>query len=174
MHDKAMTTLAGPGAFEFWIVDAETRTVLVHREASGMRLYRADEAVPLPMFGSQIVLSQLFVGSNRRPSDQTEHSGPLSSPSSEAAHAFQADPWQRTWISSSWPAYWIWICLTDDPETQTTVSTHQVPHLKSAVDETGLQRPDSDRSEPTGDPITPVAASGDCWCDVDPDGWLFR
>jgi hypothetical protein len=92
----------------------------------------------------------------------------------EAAHAFQADPWQRTWISSSWPAYWIWICLTDDPETQTTVSTHQVPHLKSAVDETGLQRPDSDRSEPTGDPITPVAASGDCWCDVDPDGWLFR
>jgi hypothetical protein len=62
MHDKAMTTLAGPGALEFWIVDAETRTVLVHRKASGMRLYRADEAVPLPMFGSQIVLSELFVG----------------------------------------------------------------------------------------------------------------
>jgi Uma2 family endonuclease len=62
MHDKAMTTLAGAGAVEFWIVYAETRTVLVHRKASGMRVYGADEAVPLPMFDSQIVLSDLFAG----------------------------------------------------------------------------------------------------------------
>ena len=42
---KAMTTLAGGGAVEFWVVDPETRTVLVHRKASGMRVYGADEAV---------------------------------------------------------------------------------------------------------------------------------
>ena len=62
MLDKAMTTLAGAGAVEFWIVDAETRTVLVHRKASGMRLYSAGEAVPLPMFGARVVLSELFAG----------------------------------------------------------------------------------------------------------------
>jgi len=62
MHDKAMTTLAGAGAVEFWIVDAETRTVLVHRKSSGMRVYGAEEAAPLAMFGSRIVLSELFVG----------------------------------------------------------------------------------------------------------------
>jgi Uma2 family endonuclease len=62
IDDKAMTTLAGAGAVEFWIVDAETRTVLVHRKASGMCVYGAGEAVPLPMFGSQIVLSELFSG----------------------------------------------------------------------------------------------------------------
>jgi Uma2 family endonuclease len=62
MRDKAMTTLAGAGAAEFWIVDAETRTVLVHTKSSGMRVYGAGETVPLPMFGSRIVLSELFVG----------------------------------------------------------------------------------------------------------------
>jgi hypothetical protein len=62
MQDKAMTTLAGAGAVEFWIVDAETKTVLAHRKASGMRVYSAGEAVPLPMFGSQIVLDELFAG----------------------------------------------------------------------------------------------------------------
>jgi Uma2 family endonuclease len=62
MRDKAMTTLAGEGAVEFWIVDAETRTVLVHRKAGGMQVYAGDESVPLPMFGSRIVLSDLFAG----------------------------------------------------------------------------------------------------------------
>jgi Uma2 family endonuclease len=62
MHDRAMTTLAGAGGVEFWIIDAETATVLVHRKASGMRVYSADEAIPLPMFDSQIVLSDLFAG----------------------------------------------------------------------------------------------------------------
>jgi Uma2 family endonuclease len=62
MHDKAMTTLAGAGAVEFWIVDAETKTALVHGKASGMRLYSAGEAVPLPMFASRIALSELFIG----------------------------------------------------------------------------------------------------------------
>ena len=62
MHDKAMTTLAGAGAVEFWVVDAETGTVLVHRKASGMRVYRAGEAAPLAIFGSQIILCELFAG----------------------------------------------------------------------------------------------------------------
>jgi len=62
MHDKAMTTLAGAGAAEFWIVDAETKTILVHTKAAGMRVYGAGEAVPLPMFGSQVLLSELFAG----------------------------------------------------------------------------------------------------------------
>lgn len=62
MYDKAMTTLAGAGAIEFWIVDAETRTVLVHRKASGMRVYGDGEAAPVPMFGSRMVLSDVFLG----------------------------------------------------------------------------------------------------------------
>ncbi len=62
IEDKAMTTLACAGAVEFWIVDAETRTVLVDTKASGMRVYSAGETVPLPLFGSRIVLSELFVG----------------------------------------------------------------------------------------------------------------
>jgi Uma2 family endonuclease len=62
MYDKAMTTLAGAGAAEFWIVDPETRTVLVHRKASGMRIFGADEAVPLLMFDARIALSELFAG----------------------------------------------------------------------------------------------------------------
>ena len=62
MHDKAMTTMAGAGAVEFWIVDAETRAVVVHRKASGMSVYGAGESVPLPLFGGAIVLSELFAG----------------------------------------------------------------------------------------------------------------
>jgi len=62
MHDKAMTTLAGAGAVEFWIVDAETRTVVVHRKAGSMSVYGSDDSAPLPMFGSRIVLSELFAG----------------------------------------------------------------------------------------------------------------
>lgn len=62
MHDKVMTTLAGAGAVEFWIVDIETRTVMVHAKTSGMHIYAADGVVPVPMFGSRILLSELFAG----------------------------------------------------------------------------------------------------------------
>lgn len=61
MHDKAMTTLAGAGAVEFWIVDAASRTVRVHSKATGIHVYSGDDAVPLPMFDAQIALSELFV-----------------------------------------------------------------------------------------------------------------
>jgi hypothetical protein len=45
MHDKAMTTLAGSGAVEFWIVDLDSRTVTVHAKGSGMCVYRGDARV---------------------------------------------------------------------------------------------------------------------------------
>jgi Uma2 family endonuclease len=63
MHDKAMTTLAGSGAVEFWIVDLETRTVTVHSKGSGMCVYRGDALVPVPLFsGCLCTASDLFVG----------------------------------------------------------------------------------------------------------------
>ena len=39
MLDKAMTTLAGEGAVEFWIVDPESRTITVHSRLAEMRVY---------------------------------------------------------------------------------------------------------------------------------------
>ena len=63
MHDKAMTTLAGAGAVEFWIVDLETRTVTVHAKGSGMCVYRGDALVPVPLFSGYLgTVSDLFVG----------------------------------------------------------------------------------------------------------------
>jgi Uma2 family endonuclease len=63
MHDKAMTTLAGSGAVEFWIVDLDTRTVTVYAKGSGMCVYRGDTLVPVPLFsGCLCTVSDLFVG----------------------------------------------------------------------------------------------------------------
>jgi Uma2 family endonuclease len=39
LHDKAMTTLAGQGAVEFWIVDPESREVRVYTRTSGHQIY---------------------------------------------------------------------------------------------------------------------------------------
>jgi len=61
LHDKAMTTLAGAGSVEFWIVDAKTRSVTVFT-AGGMHLYEGDVAVPLAMFAGEIHLAHLFAG----------------------------------------------------------------------------------------------------------------
>jgi Uma2 family endonuclease len=61
LFDKAMTTLAGAGAVEFWIVDAKTRTVTVFT-ASGMHFYDGDMAVPVALFDGQIHLADLFAG----------------------------------------------------------------------------------------------------------------
>jgi Uma2 family endonuclease len=44
LHDKAMTTLAGEGSIEFWVVDDDTRTVTVYSK-SGMSVYGAGESV---------------------------------------------------------------------------------------------------------------------------------
>lgn len=62
MLDKAMTTLAGEGAVEFWIVDPATRTVTVHSAHEGMHVYGEDFAVPAPLFGGCIHVAGLFGG----------------------------------------------------------------------------------------------------------------
>ncbi|MEJ7609482.1 MAG: Uma2 family endonuclease [Bryobacteraceae bacterium] len=58
LHDKAMTTLAGQGAIEFWVVDPQERMVTVYTKTSGMHLYR--DAVPVAMFAGYVELNQLF------------------------------------------------------------------------------------------------------------------
>lgn len=59
LHDKAMTTLAGEGAVEFWIVDPKNSTVKVYSKSSGVRVY-TDGAVPTPLFDCPIALTDLF------------------------------------------------------------------------------------------------------------------
>jgi Uma2 family endonuclease len=60
MLDKAMTTLAGEGAVEFWIVDPATRTVAVHGTRTGIQVYGKGLAVPSPVFGGTIDVANLF------------------------------------------------------------------------------------------------------------------
>jgi len=59
LHDKAMTTLAGEGAVEFWIVDAKARSVKVYSKTTGVQIYR-EGAVPVPLFDCPISLDLLF------------------------------------------------------------------------------------------------------------------
>lgn len=60
-HDHAMTTLAGESATEFWIVDPKPRTVTIYNKKSGMHVYTAGHAVPLPYFGGQhLCVSDIF------------------------------------------------------------------------------------------------------------------
>lgn len=62
LHDKAMTTLAGGGALEFWILDPDSRSVTVHRKASGRSVYAGDSIVPVSLFAEQLRLADIFVG----------------------------------------------------------------------------------------------------------------
>ena len=48
------------GAVEFWIVDAKTATVAVYSKTSGVRIYSAPMAVPVPILGDRIQLELLF------------------------------------------------------------------------------------------------------------------
>jgi Uma2 family endonuclease len=59
LHDKAMTTLAGEGAVEFWIVDPKTRSVKVYSRTAGVQIFRQG-AVPVPLFDCRIELDILF------------------------------------------------------------------------------------------------------------------
>jgi Uma2 family endonuclease len=61
LSDKAMTTLNGEGAAEFWIVDAKSHSVTVHTRA-GMSIYRAGQTVPVGLFGGSISVDELFAG----------------------------------------------------------------------------------------------------------------
>ena len=60
LHNKAMTTLAGAGAVEFWVVDPKTASVAVYSKASGVGLYRAPIAVSVPILETWIDLEVLF------------------------------------------------------------------------------------------------------------------
>ena len=60
LSDKAMTTLAGDGAVEFWIVDPKTTSVAVYTKTSGVHVYRAPQAVPVPILADRIYLEALF------------------------------------------------------------------------------------------------------------------
>lgn len=62
LHDKAMTTLAGHGSVEFWILDAETQTVTVYTRTSGVHVYSSELAVPVHFFGERIYVSDIFSG----------------------------------------------------------------------------------------------------------------
>lgn len=58
--DKAMTTLAGNGAVEFWIVDAKTTSVKVYSKTAGVRIYHAPDEVPVALLNTCIPLDRLF------------------------------------------------------------------------------------------------------------------
>ena len=63
LRDKAMTTLAGDGAVEFWIVDTDTETVTVHSKLAGIRIYRQQDIVIPSIIGSPLCpADDLFVG----------------------------------------------------------------------------------------------------------------
>jgi len=59
LHNKAMTTLAGNGAVEFWIVDRATRTVTVYSK-TGMSVYGLAESVPLPITKRRIPVADML------------------------------------------------------------------------------------------------------------------
>ena len=60
LHDKAMTTLAGQGSVEFWIVDPEARTVTVFTKTSGVYVYGIGLAVPVALLANRIHVSDIF------------------------------------------------------------------------------------------------------------------
>lgn len=60
LSDRAMTTLAGEGAVEFWVIDPKTSSATVYSKATGIHAYRAPASVPLAMFGGSIDLGALF------------------------------------------------------------------------------------------------------------------
>jgi Uma2 family endonuclease len=60
LQDKAMTTLAGEGALEFWVADPKTASITVYSKARGVHVYRAGAAVPLPIAEAGISWETLF------------------------------------------------------------------------------------------------------------------
>jgi Uma2 family endonuclease len=60
--DHAMTTLAGRGAREFWVVDPETSSVTVYSEDRGITVYRGDMEIPTVVLDGAVLckVSDLF------------------------------------------------------------------------------------------------------------------
>lgn len=61
LSDKAMTTLNGQGAIEFWIVDAKSQTVTVHTKA-GMSIYQSGLSVPVAILDGRVDVDEIFLG----------------------------------------------------------------------------------------------------------------
>jgi Uma2 family endonuclease len=62
IHDRAMTTLAGEGSLEFWLVDPKTRSVTVYTKTSGIHIYAAASAVPVQIFSAELSVDAIFEG----------------------------------------------------------------------------------------------------------------
>src|SRR5579872_2871729 len=60
LYDKAMTTLAGEGAAEFWMLDAATTSMTVYSKTSGVHVCGSPQTVPVPVIGGEISLEALF------------------------------------------------------------------------------------------------------------------
>jgi Uma2 family endonuclease len=61
LHDKAMTTLAGQGSAEFWVVDPRQKTITVYTKTSGIHVYHPGDSVPLPHPDSgKLAVSDIF------------------------------------------------------------------------------------------------------------------
>jgi hypothetical protein len=52
-----MTTLAGQGSVEFWVVDPKPSTVTVYTRSSGIHVYGPGGSVPLPFPGGGSLLA---------------------------------------------------------------------------------------------------------------------
>ena len=61
IREKAALYLS-TGAQEFWVVDAQRKTVSVARRDAKPIVYADGERIPVPMFGSQLELDLMFSG----------------------------------------------------------------------------------------------------------------
>lgn len=59
MREKAALCL-GSGAQEFWIVNAKRKSVTVMRRESGTLVYGEGQQIPLPLFGGELSVSEVF------------------------------------------------------------------------------------------------------------------
>ena len=59
LHDKAMTTLAGEGSCEFWIVDPDAGTVTVHSRC-GTSLYGRGQSVAVPIAPASLSVDDIL------------------------------------------------------------------------------------------------------------------
>ena len=59
LHDKAMTTLAGEGSCEFWIVDPDAGTVTVHSRR-GTSVYGRGQSVAVPIAPASLSVDDIL------------------------------------------------------------------------------------------------------------------
>jgi Uma2 family endonuclease len=59
IHEKAVLCLS-TGALEFWVVDPKRKTVSVTSQGGSTIVYHINERIPLAMFDSELVVSEIF------------------------------------------------------------------------------------------------------------------